>query len=66
MPRKGDINADGVVDTGDINAFTQTLLGNPTLRQGEDYAGEYCDWSGNDDGVVDGRDIQGFVNAFLQ
>ncbi|MBI5764449.1 MAG: hypothetical protein HZA51_13080 [Planctomycetes bacterium] len=65
MPRKGDVNGDGVKNVADIAAFTQALLGNPTLQPSELYAGEYCDWSGNEDSSLNGKDIQNFVQNYL-
>ena len=61
MPRRGDINGDGVKDANDVNEFVQSVLGS---QQNASYR-EYSDWSGNNDGVVDGRDIQGFVQNYL-
>ena len=57
MPRKGDVNGDGVVDTN-------VLLGTDTDPAHK----EYAVWSGrNLDGQidVDGRDIQGFVQNYI-
>jgi hypothetical protein len=61
MPLKGDLNADGFVNTADTQVFVRVLLG---LETGSDYR-QYADWSGNNDGSVDGRDILGFIDAYL-
>ena len=66
MPRKGDVNGDGVKDFNDIQMFTDKLLGTDnTLASGETYSGDYIDWSGDNNGVKDGRDVQGFVQNYL-
>lgn len=59
--RKADVNGDGVKDANDVNTFVNVLLGS---EQNTNYM-EYADWSGNNDGVPDGRDIQGFVQNYL-
>lgn len=65
MPKKGDVNGDEVLDSHDVVVFAQALLGNPASQSGENYPGEYCDWSGNDDGQLDGGDVQGFISNYL-
>jgi len=59
-PFRGDLNCDGAVDTGDIDAFVLAVV-NPT-----GYTAAYpgCDLSRadcNGDGVVDTADIDAFV-----
>lgn len=61
MPLKADIDANAIVDTNDIQSFVDVLLGNETRTA---YI-ENSDWSGNDDGQVDGRDIKGFLENYL-
>ncbi len=65
MPSKGDVNGDGFVDGGDVVVFAEALLANPTLQTGENFAGEYCDWSGNDDNQIDGADVQNFITNYI-
>ncbi len=60
MPRKGDVNADGLVNANDIETFTQALLNNPAADSDGFYAADM-----NGDGNVDGKDIQLFVNKVL-
>jgi hypothetical protein len=55
----GDVDGDGDVDTDDLNLFVQVLLGsdgNVDHQVASDM---------NGDCTADGRDIQGFVAAFL-
>jgi len=61
---RGDLNCDGVLNTGDIPAFVLALV-DPA-----GYAAAYpgCDplqGDFNDSGGLDGLDVQGFVNALL-
>ncbi|HVP11142.1 MAG TPA: dockerin type I domain-containing protein [Phycisphaerae bacterium] len=59
--RSGDVDGDGKVSVeGDVPAFVRLLLG--TSNDG-DYA--RCAADANDDGSIDGQDVQSFVNALL-
>lgn len=49
----GDLNADYLVDAGDIPVFIDILLGNPNPNA--------CSSDLNSDGLTDGQDIQPFV-----
>ncbi len=58
-PRRGDANGDNVIDTTDVQVFTDVLLGNDTDAN-------HVYWADiNDDGVTDGRDIQPFVDSYM-
>ena len=64
LSQKGDLNCDGVVDTGDVAPFVLALL-DPA-----GYAAQYpdCDVSRADvnvSGTADGLDIQPFVDLLL-
>ena len=52
-PCPADLNADGVVDNGDIGAFINLFLGNNPV----------ADFNG--DGILDNGDISAFIAAFL-
>lgn len=56
----GDVNLDGERDGDDIAAFSAALVNSQEVTP--------CDLAtmdGNDDGVVDGRDVEAFVQAHL-
>lgn len=65
MPHKGDVTGNRDWNNS-VDVFVNRLLGTDnTIEPTETYFGEYCDWAGNDDGVLDARDIQGFVNNYI-
>lgn len=54
--QSADVNRDSVVNLADVAALVATLLGDPTHLARSDF---------NCDGLVDGRDVQPFVDLFL-
>jgi len=54
--QSADVNGDSIVDLLDVSALVATLLGDPTHLARSDF---------NCDGLVDGRDVQPFVDLFL-
>ncbi|MFQ5430707.1 MAG: dockerin type I domain-containing protein, partial [Phycisphaerae bacterium] len=60
----GDMNFDNSVNTGDIPAFISALL-DPVQYQADFDAGLVGSADSNLDGVIDARDIQGFVDRIL-
>ena len=66
---QGDVNCDGVVNTGDIPHFAQALI-DPTGYDADHDGSPYpaCQRGRADmtnDGLIDGLDIQAFVNALI-
>jgi hypothetical protein len=57
----GDLNCDGLVDIGDVGPFVEALV-NPAAYAGNHPACNIMNADSQLDGLVDGRDIQGFVN----
>jgi hypothetical protein len=61
VPRKGDLNNDFNVDGNDISVAADILTGNdPDANRAS-----WLDYAGNNDGFTDGRDIRGFVDAYM-
>ena len=61
MPRRGDINGDGIKDANDVNEFVNSVLDN---QPNANYR-SWSDWSGDNNGIIDSKDIQGFVQNYL-
>ena len=58
--KTGDVNGNGVTDTGDIASFTSVIL-----DPGAATADDFCAADVNQDGEVDGLDVQGFADLLL-
>ncbi len=62
--RTGDLNCDGAVDNGDIDAFVLALLDPAAYAASERFC-EIYNGDVNRDGAVDNGDIDGFVQCLL-